>query len=184
MTTPLEKLQTLLRELFQLDQADLDFGIYRIMNHNREEIVRFLQEDLLPQVQAGFSDYEQADRERLQEQLEDTIQQAQALLELSREEAESTPRVVRIKEKLQEQADQHALEQEVYAHLYNFFRRYYHEGDFLSLRRYKEGVYAIPYEGEEVKLHWANADQYYIKTAEHFQNYGFKTIGSTLKSTF
>ena len=174
MTTPLEKLQTLLRELFQLDQADLDFGIYRIMNHNREEIVRFLQEDLLPQVQAGFSDYEQADRERLQEQLEDTIQQAQALLELSREEAESTPRVVRIKEKLQEQADQHALEQEVYAHLYNFFRRYYHEGDFLSLRRYKEGVYAIPYEGEEVKLHWANADQYYIKTAEHFQNYGFK----------
>ena len=174
MTTPLEKLQTLLRELFQLDQADLDFGIYRIMNHNREEIVRFLQEDLLPQVQAGFSDYEQADRERLQEQLEDTIQQAQTLLELSREEAENTPRVVRIKEQLQEQVDQQALEQEVYAHLYNFFRRYYHEGDFLSLRRYKEGVYAIPYEGEEVKLHWANADQYYIKTAEHFQNYGFK----------
>jgi adenine-specific DNA-methyltransferase len=174
VTTPLEKLQTLLRELFQLDQADLDFGIYRIMNHNRDEIVRFLQEDLLPQVQAGFSDYEQADRERLQEQLEDTIQQAQTLLELSREEAEHTPRVVRIKEQLQEQADQQALEQEVYAHLYNFFRRYYHEGDFLSLRRYKEGVYAIPYEGEEVKLHWANADQYYIKTAEHFQNYGFK----------
>jgi adenine-specific DNA-methyltransferase len=25
-----------------------------------------------------------------------------------------------------------------------------------------------------VKLHWANADQYYIKTAEHFQNYAFK----------
>ena len=26
------KLKNLLRELFQLDSADLDFGIYRIMN--------------------------------------------------------------------------------------------------------------------------------------------------------
>ena len=55
----------------------------------------------------------------------------------------------------------------------SFFRRYYNEGDFLSLRRYKEGVYAIPYEGEEVKLHWANADQYYIKTTEYFRDYTF-----------
>ncbi len=174
MTTPLEKLQTLLRELFQLDQADLDFGIYRIMNHNRDEIVRFLQEDLLPQVQAGFSEYERVDKERLQEQLEETIQQAQNLLELSREEAENSPRVLRLKEQLQSQADLIQLEQEVYDHLYRFFRRYYHEGDFLSLRRYTDGAYAIPYNGEEVKLHWANADQYYIKTAEHFQNYAFK----------
>lgn len=34
---------------------------------------------------------------------------------------------------------------------------------------------AISYEGEEVKLHWANAYQYYIKTSEYFQNYTFKT---------
>ena len=67
-----------------------------------------------------------------------------------------------------------ALENEVFSDLCNFFRRYYNEGDFLSLRRYKEGVYAIPYEGEEVKLHWANADQYYIKTAEYFRSYTFK----------
>ena len=50
-----------------------------------------------------------------------------------------------------------ALENEVYDHLYSFFRRYYSEGDFLAKRVYKPGVYAIPYEGEEVKLHWANA---------------------------
>jgi len=50
---------------------------------------------------------------------------------------------------------------------------HYSDGDFLALRRYKEGVYAIPYEGEEVKLHWANADQYYIKTAEYFRDYTF-----------
>ena len=46
MATNLEKLRGLLQELFQLDQADLDFGIYRIMNHKRYEIQRFITEDL------------------------------------------------------------------------------------------------------------------------------------------
>ncbi len=31
----------------------------------------------------------------------------------------------------------------------------------------------MPYNGEEVKLHWANADQYYIKSAEYFSNFTF-----------
>ena len=52
--------------------------------------------------------------------------------------------------------DTAALESEVYDHLYTFFRRYYSEGDFLAKRVYKPGVYAIPYEGEEVAHHWAN----------------------------
>lgn len=35
----------------------------------------------------------------------------------------------------------------------------------------------MPYNGEEVKLHWANADQYYIKSSEYFSNFTF-TIGT------
>jgi len=66
------------------------------------------------------------------------------------------------------------LENRVYSALFNFFRRYYDKGDFISQRRYKEGVYAIPYEGEEVKLYWANHDQYYIKTSEYLRDYTFK----------
>ena len=66
------------------------------------------------------------------------------------------------------------LESEVYDHLYSFFRRYYTEGDFLAKRVYKSGVYAIPYEGEEVMLHWANKDQYYVKTSEYLRDYAFR----------
>ena len=44
--TPLAKFQDLLRELFQFDCADLDFGIYRILNHKRDVIRRFIEEDL------------------------------------------------------------------------------------------------------------------------------------------
>ena len=47
----LDRLRTLLREMFQLDRGDLDFGLYRIMNLKADEITAFLDNDLLPQVQ-------------------------------------------------------------------------------------------------------------------------------------
>src|SRR5690606_2991238 len=88
---------------------------------------------------------------------------------------ETASKVKGIREKIATYSvDVNSLENQVYSALYNFFRRYYDDGDFISQRRYKEGVYAIPYEGEEVKLYWANYDQYYIKTSEYFRDYSFK----------
>jgi adenine-specific DNA-methyltransferase len=78
--------------------------------------------------------------------------------------------------------DLNSLEDEVHDHLYRFFRRYYSEGDFLAKRVYKAGVYAIPYEGEEVKLYWANADQYYIKTSEYLRDYAFRLLSENEKN--
>lgn len=171
MASNFEKLQTLLSELFQLDQADLDFGIYRIMNQKRDEITRFLEKELLPQVKAAFAQYRSADKKVLEAELQKAIQGAQAL----GIDPDLVPKVKELREQAANYSvDTLALENEVYSHLYSFFRRYYENGDFISMRRYKEGVYAIPYEGEEVKLHWANADQYYIKTAEYFRDYTFK----------
>ena len=45
-----ERFRAKLAEIFQMDQADLDFGIYRIMNIKREEVTEFLENDMLPQV--------------------------------------------------------------------------------------------------------------------------------------
>ena len=60
----------------------------------------------------------------------------------------------------------------LYKHLYGFFSRY---GDIVSKRRYsRRERYAIPYNGEEVHLHWHNEDQHYVKTGEHFHDYAFK----------
>ena len=64
-------------------------------------------------------------------------------------------------------------EREVFEHIYAFFRRYYAEGDFLARRIYRPGVYAVPYEGQETTLYWANADQYYIKSSELLRDYAF-----------
>jgi hypothetical protein len=57
-----EKLKNLLKELFQLDQPDLDFGLYRIMHAKSAEITQFLDNDLLPQVKQAFDLYKDADR--------------------------------------------------------------------------------------------------------------------------
>ncbi len=171
MSQNLGKLRSLLAELFQLDQAELDFGIYRIMNAKRDEITRFLEKELLPQVREVLNAYERESRATLEAELEKAKQQAKAL---GFDDPAQAPKVKELQARYNAAFDVEAAEQEVFSHLYNFFRRYYNEGDFISQRRYKEGVYAIPYEGEEVKLHWANHDQYYIKTSEYLRNYTFK----------
>jgi len=135
------KLKLKLSELFQLDQADLDFGIYRIMNARREEINRFLESDLLPQVREAFEEYQSSDKAVIQKELDKVIEGINA----ADMNPKKSPKVKELRSKLAEEAvDVAALENEVYDHLYSFFSRYYDEGDFISLRRYKEGVYAIP----------------------------------------
>jgi adenine-specific DNA-methyltransferase len=171
MTQKFEKLTTLLKELFQLDQPDLDFGLYRIMHAKSAEVTQFLDKDLLPQVAEAFKLYKTADKAELEKELAKAVDQAHSL----GADPETLPKVKELRAKLANEAvDVGALENEVYDNLFSFFRRYYSEGDFLAKRVYRPGVYAIPYEGEEVKLHWANRDQYYIKTSEYLRDYAFR----------
>ena len=153
-----------------LDKAELDFGIYRIMNQKRKDIEQFLEVDLVPQVHKVLSESLSMDKQALQKELDDAIKAAQTL----GADPNTLPKVQELKKRLGEAADMVAIENEVFSLLANFFKRYFDNGDFISMRRYKKDVYAIPYEGEEVKLHWANADQYYIKTSEYFKVYRFK----------
>lgn len=168
-----ERLLRLLSELFQLDRVDLDFGIYRIMNAKRDEVLRFLENDLLPEIGKALGTYENTERAALEAELETKLR---PFLDAALDEGmiDNIPAIRELREKLAALANPEDLETEIFDALYTFFSRYYKDGDFLSLRRYKPGVYAIPYEGEEVKLHWANADQYYVKSTEDFQDYRFR----------
>ena len=171
VTYRFSKLITLLRELFQLDQPDLDFGLYRVMHAKRDEVSQFLDKDLLPQVRHAFAQYKTADKAELEKELSKLI----ADIETARMNPDDSPKVRELRARLRTDAvDIAMLESDVYDHLFSFFRRYYSEGDFLARRVYKPGVYAIPYEGEEVTLHWANKDHYYIKTSEYLRDYAFR----------
>lgn len=182
MASQFEKFRNALNKMFMLDQADLDFGIYRIMNQKRDEITRYLTVTLPKQVKDLLAENTSTHTVELQKQLEETIQQVQSL----GYDPDSNPKVIALREEIGKAGSSDEMENTVYSHLTAFFSRYYDGGDFISQRRYKKDVYAIPYEGEEVKLHWANADQYYIKTGEYFRNYSFtiadnKRVEFTLK---
>lgn len=187
--TPREKFQGLMRELFQFDMADLDFGIYRIMNHKRQVIERWLTEDLPRIIEEALRQGALADQQRAQQALAQARQKVVETLgegaidaegNLDKKFADTNVGKEYLAARQQAALAQptEALETAVYNHLYTFFSRYYQNGDFISKRRYsKKERYAIPYNGEEVYLYWANHDQYYVKTAEHFTDYTWKAPG-------
>ncbi len=138
-----DKLKQILRELFQFENNDLDFGIYRILNIKKKEISEFIEKDLFEIIKKELESVEEKDLESLKQELE--------------------------------------AEEEVYNNIVNFFSRYYDNGDFISKRRYsRKNRYAIPYNGEEIYLFWANNDQYYIKTTENFKRYSCRIGGYNL----
>jgi hypothetical protein len=75
MNKPLEKFQSLLRELFQFDCADLDFGIYRIMNHKRGVIERFITQDLPADISKELDRGALADQSQAAVELQDIAAQ-------------------------------------------------------------------------------------------------------------
>lgn len=173
MATQFDRFIATVKKVLMLDQADLDFGIYRIMNQKRDQIESYLNNDLRRQVTEAIRENASSDAEALKKELTQLV----ATLTAAGMNPDDAPKVKELKERIAQCGNSEELENEVYSHLTIFFGRYYDGGDFISQRRYKKDVYAIPYEGEEVKLYWANADQYYIKTAEYFRNYRFAVDG-------
>ncbi|PWU27113.1 site-specific DNA-methyltransferase [Pseudomonas sp. RW407] len=160
-----------LREIFQIDRPELDFGVYRILNARAGEINDYLERRLPGKIQASLAAGSAASLQQLENELREAEKSAQQL----GVSPERVPRVQALRARLKEAgagASEH--ENAVFSHLLTFFGRYYNNGDFVSQRRYKGDTYAIPYAGEEVMLHWANKDQYYTKSGENFANYSFR----------
>ncbi|XWY21976.1 site-specific DNA-methyltransferase [Bisgaard Taxon 45] len=166
----LSELTRKLKEIFQIDRADLDFGIYRILNTRSQEIERYLTLTLPNAVKKAFGSHQNEQLAQWQSELAQAQKQAQALGAAPSQ----LPKIQELQQKIAQcKKSSTEMEAAVYRHLLTFFSRYYEEGDFISQRRYKGDTYAVPYSGEEVLLHWANKDQYYTKSGENFSNYRF-----------
>ena len=168
-----------LKEIFQIDRPELDFGVYRILNARSAEITKYLDEDLKEKVKKILTEQQAGNQQHELDKLANELRVEFGKLafdasgNLSELAIKSSvgQRYLALKNS-SSQADSN--ENEVFSHLLTFFSRYYDNGDFISQRRYKGDTYAIPYSGEEVVLHWANKDQYYTKSGENFANYRFK----------
>jgi adenine-specific DNA-methyltransferase len=183
----IQKFQELLKGLFQFETSDLEFGIYRILNYKRDQIRKFIEQDLVNKVESAFANHKD---ERLTnitqkfDEVKEKIVQSlgkEAFTPTSelKEQFKDTPLgrdYLSIKAQKDEAKTIDEIKLQVFNDLYSFFSRFYEEGDFIPQYRYsiKGHKYAIPYNGEEVKLYWANNEQYYTKTGLLFRDYKFK----------
>lgn len=175
-----------LREMFMVDDAaELDFGIYRIMAQKKAEIETFFglndeseENALCRKIEALLAEQQGASVNvaEIKKKMEDRIrvykEDGETMDDIYKKKS-----IIELRQQLEETGDPTVMLPHILTALNDFFSRYYDKGDFISQRRYVNGgdaTYLVPYNGEEVKLHWANADQYYIKTSEAFKNYRFK----------
>ena len=180
MSTQFSALVYKLKEIFQINRPDLDFGVYRILNARSAEIAEFLDKRLKTKVEQYLGEAKSSLDENVIKELEAELKSEFGKRAFNEQgeliDADGIESTLGQKYIALTQADAHEMtdQSQVYSHLLTFFSRYYDDGDFISQRRYKGDTYAIPYSGEEVMLHWANKDQYYTKSGEMFSNYRFK----------
>ena len=122
-----ELLIATLNKLFQTDQEDLDFGIYRIMNQKREEISSFLENDLKKSLIDGLSQLEKSDTEIFVKQLEEVIRN----LRSAGVDPDTAPKVTELKKLINTSYSMTDAENDIYSQFVKFFSRYYLEGDFI-----------------------------------------------------
>ena len=130
------KLRNLLKKIFRVDYADLDFGIYKIMMYKSKAIDNFIAN-----IKKDVDDYNSIDDDR------------------------------------------ELFYNDVYNRIYDFFSRYFDNGDLIPQLRFGGRTkYYIPYDGNEVSLYWVNDNEYYIKTTEYFYKYVFKAYNQLDKN--
>ncbi|MEG3081764.1 DNA methyltransferase [Halomonas sp. 5021] len=171
-----ERFIKLLHELFQLDKPELDFGLYRIMHAKSDQLSRFIREDLSEAIEAAFAEQGEQQLATLRHDIEEKRRQAE---EFGAPDPDGTSAVKQARAAYDVAKREQNASADIYDHLYRFFSRYYDKGDFMSRRHHvaendsRAAPYAVPFDGREVYLHWANKDQYYVKSSETLANFTF-----------
>ena len=183
----------LLEKMFRLDGADglqLDFGIYRVIrlreNRIKSELIDKL-EGMADEVLSHFAGKDADSRLRELEKAKERFLEATTSDALDAKGDITSPALKgttvgknyeNAKEAARLAVQVPKITGDIFNNLLQFFGRYYEGGDFMPLRRMtKKGAYSLPYNGEDVVLHWANRGQYYVKTADRFLSYSFPLAG-------
>jgi adenine-specific DNA-methyltransferase len=131
-----QRLLTLLREMFQLDQPDLDFGLYRIMHAKRGQVEAFLETEFDQLIDKVFADRGARHEEEAKKEYEAARQQA---IEFGAPDPDAAPKVQQARARYEVVRLTGGEDAEIYDHLHRFFSRYYDHGDFMSLRQLRQG---------------------------------------------
>lgn len=164
-----QKFRALLSELFQLDLADLDFGLYRVLKQRRRAIEDYFAEELPDRLyrhihalsRQAKDDLEaefKAATEELRQLIPNAIEpdgtltpMADTLAQAGGQIGNLIDRIRKIRSLLDEGVLADNQINDVLLLVHDFFRRYYDEGDFIPQPRFSFGEgYAIESYGDRV----------------------------------
>ena len=198
-TQALNTLREKLREMFHFAHNDLDFGIFRILKIKRDEVNRFIDEKLTNIVNEALADVADALYDSQLAEVKQYIEEEGGTTEkayLGDVPANRQLIIDFLTYKQQDeliaplQLDPGALKSKlafrVYNHVYNFFERYYRDGDFgyndRSTTLYKvDYPDEADYDGTDTLFHWKCRDSYYVKTATGFNSIAFEVEGKRIE---
>lgn len=180
--TSLLNLQEKLKEIFEINNSDLDFGIYRIMKFREKEIKNFIDIELPKTIDSKFKSLESSSKnifDKVKEFEENS--ENEELVELynswNNQEIENASKYnpkfkeyVNNKNSLKDSKKTSIESDDIYNWLNAFFTSYYDKWDFFKTRKQK---WTYKFEWWDVGFTWATEGQYYIKSWKHFNNYTF-----------
>lgn len=191
MQNSLEQLKTSLKEMFQFQNNDLNFGIFKIYKLKQKEIEKFIDENLENIVKKELQNVSNLEEKSNLLELELFLKwfNQEKLLEDINSNYEKIDWFINLwwnwdTEKLKEilksgrnWSIEWDLENKIYNYILNFFELYYSEGDFgyntRSLNSYKV-EYDEDYNGNDIMFHWKHKGSYYIKTGNGFNSVKFE----------
>lgn len=194
----IDQLKFFLKEMFQFNANDLDFGIYRIYNLKRKEIENFIEgndeqclEPIINKTLELVSNIEkQVELTSLTAYLKKFNQESlvndpaanfekiqQLIINFGDNEQEKESLTAALTASTKEFNITDEIKDKIYNHILGYFEMYYSNGDFGYNNR-SRNLYKIPYEadydGNDTLFHWKHKGSLYIKTGNSFNAIKFK----------
>jgi len=187
----IEQLKLFLKEMFQFNANDLDFGIYRIYNLKRKEIEAFIDGDddncLEPIINNTLKQVKNIERglelaslykylsglnqQGLLDKVEENYEQLKLFVQANKNETEKEELLNALNSSTKEFNITEEIKDKIYNHILGYFEMYYSNGDFGYNNR-SRNLYKIPYEtdydGNDTMFHWKHKGSLYIKTGNSF----------------
>lgn len=194
----IDQLKFFLKEMFQFNANDLDFGIYRIYNLKRREIENFIDgkdeqclEPIINKTLELVSNIEkQVELTSLTAYLKKFNQESlvndpaanfekiqQLIINFGDNDQEKESLTAALTASTKEFNITDEIKDKIYNHILGYFEMYYSNGDFGYNNR-SRNLYKVPYEadydGNDTMFHWKHKGSLYIKTGNSFNAIKFK----------
>ena len=190
--------------MFQFNENDLDFGIYKIYNLKRKQIESFIdgeeENDLKPTIEKILKEVnlenQKADSmdlfnflkgknmEHLLNDPEGNYDDIQLALNFEKNEETKSKLNETLKNLSSSEGLTDELKDKIYNHILGFFQMYYSNGDFGYNDRSRD-IYKVPYEadynGSDTMFHWKHKGSLYIKTGTSFNAIKFELNGNKIE---